>query len=69
MVERESGAKRKAVRVMVRNEKGYMPFTGLYSSRYYAKKRAAAGEVVVKTAAGYAIMSKEQYAEYRKEQT
>ena len=51
------------------NEKGYLPFTGLYSSRYYAKKRAAAGEVVVKTASGYAIMSKERYEEYRKGKT
>ncbi len=50
---------------MKHNEKGYMPFTGLYSSRYYAKKHAAAGEVVVKTTAGYTIMSKEQYKEYR----
>ena len=54
---------------MKHNEKGYRPFTGTYSTRYYAKKRAAAGEVVVKTTAGYTIMSKERYAEYRKEQT
>lgn len=54
---------------MKHNEKGYMPFTGLYSSRYYAKKRAAAGEVVVKTASGYAIMNKEQYEKYRKDKT
>lgn len=54
---------------MTAKSDGYLPFFGLYKSRYYAKKDAAAGEVVVKTTAGYAIMSKEQYAEYRKEQT
>lgn len=54
---------------MKHNEKGYRPFTGTYSTRYYAKKHAAADEVVVKTAAGYIIMSKEQYAEYRKDKT
>lgn len=50
---------------MKHNEKGYRPFTGTYSTRYYAKKHAAADEVVVKTAAGYIIMSKDRYAEYR----
>lgn len=50
---------------MKHNEKGYRPFTGTYSTRYYAKKHAAADEVVVKTAAGYIIMSKEEYEVYR----
>ena len=50
---------------MKHNEKGYMPFTGLYTSQYYTKKRAAAGQVVVKTSGGYAIMTKEQYQERR----
>lgn len=50
---------------MTAKSDGYLPFSGLYKSRYFAKKDAAAGEVVVKTAGGYAIMSKERYAEYR----
>lgn len=50
---------------MQHNEKGYLPFTGLYTSRYYAKKRAAAGQVVVKTSGGYAILSAEEYAAHR----
>lgn len=52
---------------MKHNQKGYLPFTGLYSSRYYAKKHAAAGQVVVKTPGGYAILSAEEYAAHRAE--
>lgn len=54
---------------MTAKSDGYLPFSGLYKSRYYAKKDAAAGEVVVKIEGGYAIMRKEEYEVYRKERT
>lgn len=37
--------------------KGYDDFTGLYKTRYYAKKHAKGSEVVVKVDGGYTIMS------------
>lgn len=36
--------------------KGYDEMTGLYTSRYYAKKNACSYEVVVKVDGGYKIM-------------
>lgn len=36
--------------------KGYDEMTGLYTSRYYAKKAACSYEVVVKVDGGYKIM-------------
>jgi hypothetical protein len=51
---------------MTAKSDGYLPFSGLYKSRYYAKKDAVAGDVVVKTAGGYAIVTRELYDEYRR---
>ena len=53
---------------MKHNEKGYLPFTGLYSSRYYAKKAACNDDVVVKVDGGYKIMSASEYSAWRKKQ-
>ena len=41
--------------------KGFDEMTGLYTSRYYAKKAALGGEVVVKVCGGYTIMTASQY--------
>lgn len=42
--------------------KGYDEMTGLYTSRYYAKKNAYSYEVVVKVDGGYKIMNATEYA-------
>lgn len=41
--------------------KGYNETTGLYMSRYYAKKNARGNEVVVKVTGGYTTMDAYQY--------
>lgn len=41
--------------------KGYDNSTGLFKSRYYAKKYANGNEVVVKVDGGYTIMSADYY--------
>ena len=41
--------------------KGYDDFTGLFRSRYYAKKYAKGDEVVVKVEGGYTVMSANYY--------
>ena len=41
--------------------KGYNEMTGLYTSRYYAKKNACSYEVVVKVCGGYTIMDAADY--------
>ena len=41
--------------------KGYDAMTGLYSSRYYARKAATGAEVVVKVCGGYTIMTVAYY--------
>ena len=46
---------------MKNTNKGYDAMTGLYTSRYYAKKAALGGEVVVKVCGGYTIMTASQY--------
>lgn len=43
------------------NNKGYNEMTGLYTSRYYAKKNACSYEVVVKVCGGYTIMDAAAY--------
>lgn len=47
--------------------KGYDENTGLYTSRYYAKKAASGDEVVVKVCGGYAIMTATQYNTWKKQ--
>lgn len=47
--------------------KGYDERTGLYTSRYYAKKEARGHEVVVKVEGGYAIMTASNYNVWRKQ--
>ena len=41
--------------------KGYDESTGLFKSRYYAKKCAKGDEVVVKVTDGYTIMTADYY--------
>ena len=41
--------------------KGYDEMTGLYTTRYYAKKDALGDEVVVKVDGGYTIMTASDY--------
>ena len=47
--------------------KGYDEMTGLYTSRYYAKKAAKGDEVVVKVCGGYTIMTASQYNVWKKQ--
>ena len=47
--------------------KGYNEMTGLYKSRYYAKKEARKDEVVVKVDGGYKIMSASNYNIWKKQ--
>lgn len=47
--------------------RGYNEVTGLYASRYYAKKEARIYEVVVKVDGGYKIMSYPEYTTWRKQ--
>lgn len=42
-------------------KKGYDERSGLYTSRYYAKKAAKSDEVVVKVSGGYKIMKYNEY--------
>ena len=41
--------------------KGYDEITGLYTTRYYAKKATVGDEVVVKVDGGYTIMTTGEY--------
>lgn len=41
--------------------KGYNAMTGLYTSRYYARKAATGADVVVKVCGGYTIMTAADY--------
>lgn len=45
--------------------KGYDAMTGLYSSRYYARKAATGAEFVVKVCGGYTIMPAADYNVWR----
>ena len=50
---------------MTNTNKGYDINTGLYTSRYYARKAATGADVVVKVCGGYTIMSASQYNIWR----
>lgn len=45
----------------VNTMKGYNDYTGLFESRYYAKKYAKGDEVVVKVEGGYTVMPADFY--------
>ena len=45
--------------------KGYDVITGLYVSRYYARKVATGADVVVKVCGGYTIMTAADYNVWR----
>ena len=47
--------------------KGYDENTGLYTSRYYAKKAASGDEVVVKVEGGYTVMTADYYNTWKKQ--
>ena len=47
--------------------KGYDQTSGLYTSRYYARKAATGGEVVVMVNGGYKNMSASDYNIWRKQ--
>lgn len=47
--------------------KGYDEMTGIYKSRYYAKKDAREDEVVVKVDGGYKIMNASDYNIWKKQ--
>jgi len=52
---------------MRKAKRGYNEVTGLYASRYYAKKEARSDEVVAKVDGGYKIMSYSEYTIWRKQ--
>ena len=46
---------------MTNTNKGYDINTGLYTTRYYARKAATGADVVVKVCGGYTIMTAADY--------
>lgn len=50
---------------MANANKGYDINTGLYSSRYYARKAATGAEVIAKVCGGYTIMTAADYNIWR----
>ena len=46
---------------------GIDPMTGLYTTRYYARKAATGADVVVKVCGGYTIMTAADYNIWRKQ--
>jgi hypothetical protein len=50
---------------MANANKGYDINTGLYSSRYYARKAATGADVVIKVCGGYTIMTAADYNIWR----
>lgn len=49
------------------DENGYNPCTGLYKSRYYAKKAAYGDEVVVYVGDGYKVMKVTDWIVWKKQ--
>lgn len=49
------------------DENGYNPKTGLFKSRYYAKKQARGDEVIVKVEGGYQLMKIEKWIIWKKQ--
>ena len=47
--------------------KGIDPMTGLYTTRYYARKAATGADVVAKVCGGYTIMTAADYNIWRKQ--
>ncbi len=52
---------------MTNTNKGYDINTGLYTTRYYARKAATGADVVVKVCGGYMIMTASNYNIWRKQ--
>lgn len=52
---------------MTNANKGYDINTGLYTTRYYARKACAGDCVVVKVCGGYTIMTAADYNVWRKQ--
>lgn len=49
------------------DKNGYNSFTGLYKTRYYAKKAAYGDEVVVKVEGGYKIMKALEWIQWKRQ--
>lgn len=47
--------------------KGVDPMTGLYTTRYYARKVATGANIVVKVCGGYTIMAAADYNVWRRQ--
>lgn len=52
---------------MTNTNKGFDPMTGLYTTRYYARKACTGDCVVVKVCDGYTIMTASVYNTWRKQ--
>lgn len=52
---------------MTSSNKGVNIMTGLYTTRYYARKAATGADVVVKVCGGYIIMTAAAYNVWRKQ--
>ena len=52
---------------MTNTNKGIDPMTGLYTTRYYARKACTSDCVVVKVCGGYTIMTATDYNVLRKQ--
>lgn len=51
----------------MKQNNGYNECSGLYSTRYYAKKVASGNDIVVKVDGGYTIMSPHDYNIWKKQ--
>lgn len=50
---------------MTSSNKGFDIMTGLYTTRYYARKAATGADIVVKVCGGYTIMTATDYKIWR----
>lgn len=52
---------------MTSSNKGFDIMTGLYTTRYYARKAATGADIVVKVCGGYTIMTAADYNIWRRQ--
>ena len=53
--------------IMTSSNKGFDPMTGLYTTRYYARKACTGDCIVVKVCGGYTVMTASDYNTWRQQ--